>query len=366
MADEPALLPLRMANEYVYCPRLFWLEYVDRSFADSHDTVDGQRTHRNVDRQGEAAMPLPDDDISLTVRSVSLSSELLGITGTIDLVDYENGQVSPVDYKRGKAPSVPAGAYDPERVQLCLQGLLLREAGYVCERGYLYFAGSHKRVPIEFDDDLATLALNAVRRARAATDEPIPPPLLDSPKCPRCSLVGICLPDETAVLQERRPAETIRPLIVPLAEAAPLYVVTPGAFVGKHDEVIEIKRDGAVIDEVRLIDISHLSVFGNVQVSTQALRALLDRKIPTFYFSFGAWLSGMTVPPTNHSIDARIAQYRVASEDGACLPIARAIVEGKIRNQRTMVRRALKDEAKRELGYLAFLLNQAKRVSNAG
>lgn len=148
MADEPALLPLRMVNEYVYCPRLFWLEYVDRSFADSHDTVDGQHTHRNVDRQGEAAMPLPDEDASLAVRSVSLSSELLGITGTIDLVDYDSGQVSPVDYKRGKAPNVPAGAYDPERVQLCLQGLLLREAGYPCERGYLYFAGSRKRVPI--------------------------------------------------------------------------------------------------------------------------------------------------------------------------------------------------------------------------
>ena len=31
----------------------------------------------------------------------------------------------------------------------------------------------------------------------------MPPPLVDSPKCPRCSLVGICLPDETRLLQLR-------------------------------------------------------------------------------------------------------------------------------------------------------------------
>lgn len=38
MTEETSLLPARMVNEFVYCPRLFWLEHVEREFASSHDT----------------------------------------------------------------------------------------------------------------------------------------------------------------------------------------------------------------------------------------------------------------------------------------------------------------------------------------
>ena len=83
-------------------------------------------------------------------------------------------------------------------MQLCVQGLLLREHGYDCVEGVLYFVGSRERVRIPFDDELvagsARRAIEGLRRV--AADGAIPPPLEDSPKCPRCSLVEICLPDE--------------------------------------------------------------------------------------------------------------------------------------------------------------------------
>jgi CRISPR-associated protein Cas1 len=365
MAEEAALVPLRMVNEYVYCPRLFWLEYVDREFADSHDTVDGRRVHRNVDRPSAGTLAAEDEDIG-SRRSVTLASERLGIVGTLDLVEREAGEAIPVDYKRGTVPRIAARAYDPERVQLCLQGLLLREAGFRCERGYLYFAASRTRVEVPFDDELVVLARCAVDEARVlAAAEHIPPPLEDSPKCPRCSLVGICLPDETNALRATEPRQ-VRPLVVPAEIAGPVYVVEPGASVGKSEDVLQIKKDRAVVDEVRLIDCAHLSVFGNVQVSTQATRALLERGSAIFYFSYGAWLSGMTIPPAGHSLDARIAQHRCWSDPERSLELARAIVEGKIRNQRTLVRRSLgKEQAARDLGRLAFFVAQCRRVRSA-
>jgi CRISPR-associated protein Cas1 len=364
MADEAAQIPLRMVNEFVYCPRLFWLEYVDREFADSYDTVDGRRVHRNVDRPSVGAME--DDEELRDLRSVTLSSERLGVVGTLDLVERAAGEAIPVDYKRGRVPNVPERAYDPERVQLCLQGLLLREAGFRCERGYLYFAASRTRVEVPFHDDLITAALRAVAEARVLTATGrIPPPLEDSPKCPRCSLVGICLPDETNALRATEPRQ-VRPLVVPAEVAGPVYVVDPGASVGKSEDVLQIKKDRAVVDEVRLIDCSHLSVFGNVQVSTQAARALLERGSAVFYFSFGGWLNGMTIPPAGHSLDARIAQHRCWADPERSLALARSIVEGKVRNQRTLVRRSLgKDGASRELGQLAFFVNQCSRVRSA-
>lgn len=48
--EVPELLPARMVNEYVYCPRLFHLEWVGKEWAHSHDTVAGMGTHRRVDR----------------------------------------------------------------------------------------------------------------------------------------------------------------------------------------------------------------------------------------------------------------------------------------------------------------------------
>ena len=41
----------------------------------------------------------------------------------------------PVETKRGRVPDRPERSYEPERVQLMAQGLLLREHGYTCTHG---------------------------------------------------------------------------------------------------------------------------------------------------------------------------------------------------------------------------------------
>jgi len=85
----------------------------------------------------------------------TLSSNRLGLIAKMDLVEGEGDRVTPVDYKRGKRPHVLQGAYDPERVQLCMQGLILEEHGYRCEEGVLYFAESRERVREHFDGNAA-------------------------------------------------------------------------------------------------------------------------------------------------------------------------------------------------------------------
>ena len=56
------LVPARMLNEYAYCPRLSYLEWVQGEFADSVDTVEGRFQHRRVDRPSGKlpARPAPD------------------------------------------------------------------------------------------------------------------------------------------------------------------------------------------------------------------------------------------------------------------------------------------------------------------
>lgn len=48
----PDLLPVRMLNEVVYCPRLFALEWMNTEWADSGDTIKGRSVHKRVDDAG--------------------------------------------------------------------------------------------------------------------------------------------------------------------------------------------------------------------------------------------------------------------------------------------------------------------------
>ena len=198
-ADTTPLVPARMVNEFVYCPRLAYLEWVQGEWADSADTVEGTHGHRRVNQSG-GALPPPaevEEAPRLHARSVTLSSERLGLIARMDLVEAVDGCVAPIDYKHGKRPHAERGAYEPERVQICVQGLLLREHGYECTEGFLYFVGSRERVRVAFDDELIEKTRAAVDGLRRVASEGVlPAPLEDSPKCPRCSLVTICLPDE--------------------------------------------------------------------------------------------------------------------------------------------------------------------------
>jgi CRISPR-associated protein Cas1 len=430
----PELIPARMLNEFAYCPRLAYLEWVQGEFAESADTLDGTYQHRRVNRPGgalpagsHAGVAARDREERETIhsRSVHLSGPKVGLVAIIDLLEgkregavplrqdaeigpkpvaepttpgeapgkssnplllrarkaaqaskkelgeqrepsdcvagtedrrqsrsapsgAETGSegatpaagtpaaptlppesqpdtnasatpfeheindspsqstsrlvVTPVDYKRGRVPDIPERAWEPERVQLCAQGLILRENGYHCEGGVLYFVESKTRVPVPFDEALVARTLELLARMRqTAAGGRIPPPLVDSPKCPRCSLVGICLPDETRLLAEGRfvqvtveaapldghedgatrgrrdkdeheasvlqdgraedsgdaPAKSIAPteprvrmLIAQGGDGRPLYVTEPRAFVGKSGDLVQVRAPAEALERL--------------------------------------------------------------------------------------------------------------------
>ncbi|CAG0934877.1 MAG: CRISPR-associated exonuclease Cas4/endonuclease Cas1 fusion [Rhodocyclaceae bacterium] len=342
-SDSVPPIPVRMLNEFVYCPRLAWLEWVAGEWADSADTVDGRFRHRRIDRPGSELPAAPEEHATIHARSVTLGSETLGIVGRLDLVEGDGVRVTPVDYKRGKRPHIEGGAWQPERVQLCAQGLLLREHGYAVGSGVLYFAASRERVPVEFDDALVVETHAAIAGLRALAQGATPPdPLSDSPKCPRCSLVGICQPDEIAFL--RRQAGTVRPLYVADSHALPLHVQSPRAYLRKEGDCIVVEADREKIAEARLADVSQVVVYGGGGMTTPLLHELMGRNIPVTWLSYGGWLMGHTVGAGHHNVDVRTDQYRASFDAGKCLALARGLVAAKIRNCRTLLRRNWRGE----------------------
>ena len=366
LEQPPDLLPARMINEYVYCPRLFWLEYVEREFQSSFDTVDGERVHRRVD-QPRGELPDEFERVKAEATSVEIASAEFGVVAKIDLVRTDGERAVPIDYKRGKVPQIEGGAYDPERVQVCIQALLLREHGYICDTARIYYASSNRFVDIPIDESLIELTHSAVAAARSLMFQgSIPAPLEHSPKCGRCSLNIICLPDETNALRdEGRRSSEIRPFAAPLDDRVWLYVVEAGNRVGLSGETLQVRNDEGVQAEMPLFETAGISLFGNVQISSQAMRAVLGRDVPVFYLSYGGWLTGYARSVNDHSLDLRQAQHRVAADPEASLRLARAFVFGKIRNQRTMVRRSLGSASRAALQALSLLSHRVQTATNS-
>ena len=226
-------LPARMLNEFVYCPRLFYYEHVEGIFVESADTIRGSAIHKRVD-SGSGALPAPatlsqsatetnggpsnaeaGEASTIHSRSVTLGSERLGVIAKLDLVEIDGFKedrgastqeiaraVVPVDYKLGR-PREGAEAnelWPTDQMQLGVQILVLRENGYTCSEGVIYYRETRQRVRFVLDQEREAWVLAQIEAARATMRGPIPPPLVASPKCRRCSLAPICLPDETRLL----------------------------------------------------------------------------------------------------------------------------------------------------------------------
>ncbi|HEU5080090.1 MAG TPA: CRISPR-associated endonuclease Cas1 [Opitutaceae bacterium] len=437
------LLPARMLNEFVYCPRLFYYEHVEGVFLHNADTKRGASEHTRVDSgrgelpknrkkadedasksdvqseptEGEgseapstaAELPANVDAEVIHARSVMLGSQSLGVVAKLDLIEVtlEGGRstvaesavraVCPVEYKTGVPRESGDGRalWDADRMQLGLQILLLRENGYACDEGVVFYRQTRQRVRFTMTGEDEAWIRRGVAAARSCSTGPIPPPLDHSPKCPRCSLAPVCLPDETKLMQvaspdaELPPSESqlalpglvidatgtidedkvalladalgsedpsweslpeprfpravaegeVRRLIAPDVDTKVLYINTPGVVLAKKGETVVIKEKGETLSEVRIKDLHHLAVFGAAQISTALIQTLCDCEVPISYFSMGGWFYGITRGHGLSNVFTRIRQFARAADAGQALPVARLFVYGKIRNQRTLLMR---------------------------
>jgi len=140
-----------------------------------------------------------------------------------------------------------------------------------------------------------------------------------------------------AVISQNR--SEIRRLVPARDDLRPLYLNKQGLHVGVSSGVLKVKEKGKLVQEVRIGEICQLNVMGNVQLTTQAIQTLCRHEVPIAYFSQRAWFYGVTQGLSVKNIFLRRDQFRLADVPSFCLRLARALVTGKIRNQRTMLQR---------------------------
>lgn len=341
-------IPLSMLNAFVYCQRRFFYEYLEGSMIYNADVEEGRIKHEKLDdAEGKTSKKKND---SIHTRSLYLSSDRYGITGKIDLFEEKEGIAYPVEYKKRKAPKDTNDkpfVWLNDQIQLCSQALLLEDNGFPSiTHGFLYYIGSKKRVKVDFIEDLRKKTVEAIESAKRLTkDGQIPQPLADDPRCVPCSLLPICMPSETIALKDPADKVLIRKIIPESHDGMTLYIQTQGAMVQKKGGAIIVKAsDGSIIEEIPIIHIQQIVIFGHAQVSTQAMDVLFSADIPICYLSTHGRFKGIaTGIPSKNSI-LRMAQYRHAHNIERCLSVAKAIVHIKIHNKRVMLMRASREQ----------------------
>lgn len=355
MADS---IPLRALNQVTYCPRLYYLQYVDCVMPTNEHVESGLHDHRRVDDPALANRARKEGD-AVRSRGVRLSSDALGIAGVLDVVEEKAGESYPVETKHGSAPTFDgkAGVWDNDAVQLCAQAMLLEEAtGKPVARGYQFYAGTRDRVEVRFDDELRHKTTAAIGLCRELSSRDAPPPPLPAEhrgRCFGCSLAPVCLPEET--MYEIGAAKGEEPAVPPAGltrvipasdDGAVLYLQEPGSHVGKRSETLVVRKDGAELSRIPMHSVRQVVVFGNVQLSTQALETLAANDVPVAYVTGYGRFIGSFVPAMPKNVGLREAQFRRFAEAAECLKLSKAAVRAKLTNQRALLMRSLRGEDK--------------------
>lgn len=321
------MLPVSGVAELLYCPRNYYYRVVEGAEDTNYFVEKGVAEEERRDAYGQV-----DRGEYVQYRRIHVSSENLGLSGILDVVEEKDGQYYPVEFKSGSR-----GNKLNDAVQLCCQAMLLEEhLQQDIEKGYVYYAASKRRQEIWIDEGLRETTRLTLREARRIIQSgEVPNPVADS-RCNGCSLATRCLHEEVDSLNAgTKPARPLPGINL----GRTLYVDTPGAYLRKRGERIVVTQDNDKIADVPLTDVDQVVVANGVNASASLLTNLLRKGVPTFFITRGGRLEGWLNPCWNRNILLRQDQFRMSLDEDWRLAIAKKIVSGKVGNMRTMLKR---------------------------
>jgi CRISPR-associated exonuclease Cas4 len=192
--DENELIPISALSHVYYCERRYALVHLEQLWAENRFTAEGEVLHERVHAEHHESRKSFRQEYGMPVRSLEW-----GLIGKCDLVElwYAGDgarQVCPVEFKRGREKE-----NDVDRVQLCAQVLCLEEMLKVnIESGQLYYLQEHRRNDVIIDNALREKTIALIGTIRELEKNGVTPHAeYAKQKCDRCSLVDLCMPQNT-------------------------------------------------------------------------------------------------------------------------------------------------------------------------
>ena len=146
---------------------------------------------------------------------------------------------------------------------------------------------------------------------------------------------------------------------------ATLYVTEQGARIEKEYRRLLVAKHDEVLLAVPLGRVSEVVLVGWVGATTPALLMLLDADVPLSFITRTGKLRGRLTPPSPKNLPLRHAQYDRARDPDFCLAVGRAIVDGKLRNSRTLAYRIRRSRPQIAAGWLERIEQAVEAVAQA-
>lgn len=327
MINEPILLPVSAVAELLYCPRNFYYRVIEGAEETNAHVTQGKIEEERRDSYSKLERPE-----YTQYRRIHLSSESLGLSGVLDVIEEKDGELYPVEFKTGKIKDKLSDA-----VQLCCQALLMEEQ---LERdlvkGYIHYSGSQRRKEVWFDQQLRETTRAAIINAKLIIQSnEIPAPVADA-RCNGCSLASRCLHEEVSSLSG---AEKPRRPLPGINLGRTLYVDSPGAYLRKRGNRVVVTKENETLTDVPLTDIDQVVMTNGVNASASLLNSLLYSGVPAHFITGTGRVIGWLNPCWNRNILLRQDQFRLAQDSAWRIKVAKSFVTGKVSNMRTILMR---------------------------
>lgn len=333
-------LPLYAINAYVYCPRRFYIEYVDGLILYDANMQEGRLRHERRDQRKRRK-----DGRVLKLRELEVASSQFALHGKVDVVEETDGQVTPVEIKHGASPAHYGRdevCWPNDQLQVIAQHVCLQHSGFaVGTQGAIYYERDRQRIEFRITDADRVRLREVLQEMRETAKADAPPlPRSDTEACSSCSLAPICIPAEINLARSDTAAKP-GGRVPPKATRVPLYVDDQSAYISvKKKHLVVNGRKGE--KRIPLHDTSRIVLFGNVEITTPALHRIAGECIPVYLLStYGRFRAVLASAPRKNVL-ARIAQFNAFQDDNRRLTLQRATVQAKILNQRVLLQRMVR------------------------
>ncbi len=189
-------IPISSLNALEYCPRSFYYQVVQGEMLVNEFVLEGMLDHQRVHQAGTHTTA----EVEMQTTRLYLYSEALRLTGFADVIEERAGVLVPVEYKHGQQ-----GQWLNDHIQLCAQALCLEERLVDRpEKGRPRGSPLHdERAPDKIHIPYGYIYYIGLQVAALETP---PPPLSGAmaARCPNCSLLPLCLPEEVRLLQAKK------------------------------------------------------------------------------------------------------------------------------------------------------------------
>ncbi len=144
-----------------------------------------------------------------------------------------------------------------------------------------------------------------------------------------------------------------------------IYLTIQGSKINKEHQRIVIRKNKEILGKFPIREVKRLILLGNIQLTTQVMRMLMDHGVDVSFLSTRGRLQGRLVSP--HSLDGplQIAQVQALNSPDYRLLFSQIIVEHKIVSQRRIISRHLRNHPNPALSEALQQLERLQtRISN--